>query len=138
MRGYVAGNGLNLRFRDGGGVMLSSHGCGFYQGKKTGKSNVTDFCYDNLEVFELSANEAACEALLEKEKREKEWQQEQDVQAMPEARGQAAGPPAVMSASPATSAPTPAVTGVVFKNISPEENLAQFDQDKVGFSPEFI
>ena len=98
-------------------------GC-FLSRQKTGKSNVTDFVYENLELFEIDINEAACEQQLQRQK---------------ENESAACGSPTDSPPQPVgTQKEQLVITGVVYKNISPEENLAQCDPDKPGCCAQYL
>jgi hypothetical protein len=107
----VAGNGLLIKLRERGAT-LTSHGTILYNGKKTGKSNYTDFVYDNGEEFEIAVNRQVCEELLKPKIRSAE-----------------------SAANQADDKPDPCLTGIIFKNVGPEEMLAQCDPDKQGCGP---
>ena len=113
---FLAGNGVTVKLRNRG-ASLTSFGSVFYHGKKVGKSNYTDFVYDNAELFELEVNKEQCAKL--KEVRQK-------------AAEQAADDAEAGAAHSAEKDETPHLTGIVYKNVGPEEMLARCDPDVKG------
>ena len=110
----MAANGVCVKLRSRGAT-LTSFGSIFYAGKKNGKSNYTDFVYENAEAFELWVNSEVCEDLLKKN----------------DAQAAGAAEPVDMAADLRDATPRKP-TVIVFKNIGPEEMLARCDPDRPG------
>ncbi|CAK0862916.1 unnamed protein product [Prorocentrum cordatum] len=85
------------------GAKVTNFGSFFYHGKKTGKSNYTDSVFQHGEELEVDVNDAARRLIH--------------------------NPPAQADAVPSDP---PTTTNIIFKNVGPEEMMAQADPNKFG------
>ncbi|CAK0890531.1 unnamed protein product, partial [Prorocentrum cordatum] len=100
--GFLAANGIKAGARSSG-AKVTNFGSFFYHGKKTGKSNYTDSVFQHGEEFEVDVNDAACRLIH--------------------------NPPAQADGVPSDP---PTTTNIIFKNVGPEEMMAQADPNKFG------
>ena len=114
---FLAANGLKVRVRAFGSC-VTNFGSIFYHCKKTGKSNYTDFVYKHAEVFECQVNHKVCAEIFEMRK-----QKEDKVPGIVAVDVAGEDEPAVIEPRP---------TNIVYKNVGPEEMLAQCDPEKPG------
>ena len=108
---FLAANGVSVRLREKG-ASITSFGSFLYSPKKTGKSNFTDFIYENGEAFEVAVNKKVCENIEQLQKKASEAVENKAAEG------------AVKEAENTQT------HGIIYKNMGVEEMLAKCDASK--------